>query len=65
MSEIIRASPLFLNGAPGCRTLQFFQLLIEVCVKVAVNNAGMGLLELVFVQVHKNSSDVVYQLVNP
>lgn len=56
---------MFLNGAPGCRALRFFQLLIEVCVKVAVNNAGMGLPELVFVQVHKNSSDVVYQLVDP
>ena len=48
------------DGAPGGRTLEFFQLLVEVCVEVALNNAGMRLLKLVLIEIHKNGPDIVY-----
>lgn len=47
-------------------TFQLLQLLVEVFVEPqALNNSGVGLLELVTVQADKDGLDVVDQLVDP
>ncbi len=40
-------------------------LLVEVFVKVAFDEAGVGLLQLVLVEVHKYDSNVVEEFINP
>lgn len=47
------------------RPFQFFCLLVEVGVEVAFDKACMRFLELVFVKVSENHSNIIQQLVDP
>jgi hypothetical protein len=40
-------------------------LLVEVFVKVAFDEAGVRLLQLILVEVHEYDSNVVEELINP
>lgn len=56
----------FLSCGHSARTaFQFSYLLIEVFVKVALDKAGVRLLQLILVEVHEDDSNIVEEFIDP